>query len=235
MNINLRNILSLGFGLAVWAVAIGTAQAQFGGLQIQIGGGPFGRGPLGGPFGGFGVPFGVGPSIPLGSPAYMGPQYQSAYRGYYGSFGVAPSLGVYGPSLNYSSPAYGGYGYSNQSSLDPLLAQQYALQRQQLELQAAQRSLSSQQTYGYDRRSTYSVQSPRGLSSTPDLRPGMVLPDGSTVVSVGPVSPTGSAPSSSAPEQLGAPQSRPQQPTVAPPVPRNLLPSDSSESKKAAF
>ena len=229
----LRVILSIGLGLAVWNAGLEAAHAQIG-LRIQIGGSPFGVGPSYGvgPYGpgvytgGFNVPFGVGPSIAPSSRAYMGPQYQSGYRGYYGGYGVGPSpldTLLYETRLN----EYRSYGYSNQSSIDQLRAQQYALQRQQLELQAAQRSLSTQQRYPYSTQSRYTPQAPRGSSSSSDLRPGMVLPDGSTVISVGPISPSGSAsPSSVQPAS-------PNEPTVAPAPPANILPS--SETKKAVF
>ena len=231
---NLRIILSMGLGAAVWVVTIGASQAQFGGLQIQIGGSPFDVGPSGGAGfygngqynGGFGIPFGVGPSIPPSSRAYMSPQHQSGYRGYYNGFGVEPSLGVYGSPLDYQSPTYRNYGYLNRSSLDQLQVQQYTLQRQQLELQAAQRRLSAQQSIPYHLQSRNSVQTLRGSISTSDLRPGMVLSDGSTVISVGPISPT-----SASTQQSGAKQSTVVQPTVQP----NILPSASSELKKAAF
>lgn len=223
---NLRSILSISFGVAVWGVTLGVAQAQFGGLQIQIGrsgglygGGPYGGGPYGiGPYGGsglsvggFNVPFGVGPSIPPSSRAYMGPQYQyqSGYRGYYG-YGVPPSLGVYGSAQDYPTPTYRNYDWQ---------AQQYQLQRQQLELQAGQRRLSAQQVYPYEAQSSYSV--PQRASATSDLRPGMVLPDGSTVISVGPLSPV-----SSTPPPPSAPNSA---------VPPKPLPPGSPKPGKATF
>ena len=220
---NMRTILSIGFGVAAWGVTIGTAQAQFGGLQIQIGGygGPYGGSGL--YVGGFNVPFGVGPSIPMSSRAYMGPQYSSGYRGYYG---VAPSLGIYGSPLDYPSRAYRNYGYSNQNSLDQLQMQQFELQRYQFELQAAQRRLSAQQAYPHEAQSRYSLQSPRVSSSTPDLRPGMVLPDGSTVISVGPISPANSA----------SPQPSAGQPSAGrPTTPTNDLPPGTSKPQRAAF
>ncbi len=230
---NLRSIASIGFGVAVWGVTFGVAQAQFGGLQIQIGrsGGPYGGSGL--YMGGFNVPFGVGPSIPPSSRAYMGPQYQSGYRGYYGNFGVAPSLGVYSYSPYDLTPDYGNYGYSNRHSLD--------LYRYQLELQAAQRILSAQQAYPYGSQSPYSVQPPRVSSSTSDLRLGMVLPDGSTVISVGPTTPIARAsqqpnsqqPNSQQPsgQQPNSQQPNSQQPNVQP----NVLPSGSPKPSRASF
>jgi hypothetical protein len=216
-----RVILSIGFAVAVWGTGLEVTHAQFG-LRIQIGGSPLGVGPYGGPGvygGGFNVPFGVGPSIPPSSRAYLGPQYQSGYRGYYGSYGVGPLLGYDSPieQLLYDS-------HSNE-----LLRQQYALRRQQMELQAAQRSLSAQQMYPYDTQSRYSRQAPRGSSSSSDLRPGMVLPDGSTVISVGPLSPVSSSSSSN------VQPTTPKQPTVLPAPQANVLPSGPSEPKKAAF
>lgn len=216
----------IGFSLAVWVATAGHSQAQFGGLQIQIGGGPFGGpfgGPYGGPFGGtglyvggFNTPFGVGPSIPPTSRAYIGPQYSSGYRGYYGNFGVPPTLGVYGSPYDYPAPSYRTYGYSSRNSLDQLQMQQYSLQRQQLELQAAQRRLSALQQYDLPPR--YPGTSPGASSSTSDLRPGMVLPDGSTVLSVGPLQPANA------------------QPSTAPPTEPATVPSQSStDRKKAAF
>ncbi len=223
----LRSILSLGIGVAVWGAAIGVAQAQFGGLQIQIGGG--GRGGL--YAGGFNVPFGVGPSIPPTSRAYMGPQYSSGYRGY---FGVAPTLGNYGNSpLDY--PTYRSPGYANYpNSLDLLQLQQY-----QMQLRSEQLNLSAQQAYPYPSQATgsyigdartgtrYSTQAPRVSAASSDLRPGMVLPDGSTVISVGPLTP---APVSASPQ--------PSQPSVEPNVlpSNNVLPSkNSSKANRAAF
>lgn len=222
---NLRSILSIGIGVAVWGASTGAAQAQFGGLQIQIGGGG-----VGGLYvGGFSVPFGVGPSIPPSSQAYMGPQYSSGYRGYSsgyrGYFGVAPTLDIYDNSpLDY--PTYRSPNYSNnRNSLDLLQLQQY-----QMQLRSEQLYLSAQQAYPYpsqasgsyigDARtgSRYSSQAPRVSAASSDLRPGMVLPDGSTVISVGPLTP--------------APVSVSPQPSVEP----NVLPSNnSSKANRAAF
>ena len=256
---NLGRILSIGFGVAVWGVTSGSAQAQIGGLQIQIGRGPYGGNGL--YVGGINVPFGVGPLIPPSSRAYMGPQYQSGYRGYYGNYGVSPALGVYDSPFNYPSPTYRNYGYSSQDPLDQLLWQRYQLQQNQLELQVLQRSLSAQQAYPYDVQSRYSGHSPRVSSSTSDLRPGMVLPDGSTVISVGPISTTNSASQQPGAQQPGAQQSSAQQssaqqssaqqpsaqqpsaqqpsaqqPTVQQPtVQPNVLPPDSPKTNKASF
>ena len=215
---NLRSILSIGIGVAVWGASTGVAQAQFGGLQIQIGGGG-----VGGLYvGGFSVPFGVGPSIPPSSQAYMGPQYSSGYRGY---FGVAPTLDIYDNSpLDY--PTYRSPNYSNnRNSLDLLQLQQY-----QMQLRSEQLNLSAQQAYPYPSQATgsyigdartgsrYSSQAPRVSAASSDLRPGMVLPDGSTVISVGPLTP--------------APVSVSPQPSVEP----NVLPSNnSSKVNRAAF
>jgi hypothetical protein len=221
---NLRSILSIGFGVAVWGLTIGAAQAQFGGLQIQIGRGPYSGGGL--YVGGFNVPFGVGPSIPLGSRAYMGPQYQSGYRGYYGNYGVAPSLGIYGYTPLDPVATYRNYIYSNRSSFDQL--QQYQLQQNQLELQEMQRSLSAQQAYPYDAQSRYSGQSPRVSSSSSDLRPGMVLPDGSTVISVGPISPADSSSQPPNAQPSGAQQQLPSPPP-------NVLPPGSPKPNRASF
>ncbi len=96
--------------------------------------------------------------------------------------------------------------------MDVLQRQQYALQRQQLELQAAQRSLSMPQMSPYSYQPRYSTPSPRASAPGSDLRPGMVLPDGSTVISVGPLSPVS-------------------EPTVQP----NAAVNGSGEPKKAAF
>jgi hypothetical protein len=230
MRHKLQVVLTFGLGLAVWGATLARTHAQFG-VQIQIGGGPFGVvGPYGpgvypgmysGMYsGGFNVPFGVGPSIPPTSRAYMGPQYRPGYRGYYGSYGVAPSLGVYGSPLD--NPLY-------ESRANDLLRQQYALQRQQLELQATQRSLSRPQSYPFDQQ-RYSAPPSRGSSASSDLRPGMVLPDGSTVISVGPIT----AASSSAPQSSVQPATPTPSTVPAGVVPPNVVP-PGSEPKKAAF
>lgn len=209
MRNKLRSIQAIGFGVFLWAASLGVAQAQFGGLQIEIGryGGPY-SGPLGGSglyLGGFNVPFGVGPSIPPSSRGYIGPQYQSGYRGYRG-YGVGPSLDLYVSPFDYASPSYRNYD---------LALQQYRLQRQQLELEAAQRRLSLQQAYPYSAQRSYTGQSPRGDSPS-DLRPGMVLPDGSTVISVGPLTPINSG-------------------TQQPTAPLNALPPGTPKPNRASF
>ena len=215
---NMRRILSIGIGIAVWGAAVGQAHAQFGGLQIQIGG----RGGSGLYGGGFIVPFGVGPSIPPSSRAYMGPQYQSGYRGYYG---VAPQLGIYGNSP-LDDPRNRNYGYpNNQNSLNQLQLQQY-----QLHLLSEQLNLSPQQAYPYPSQSSgsypsearsgarYLAEVPRAAAAASDLRPGMILPDGSTVISVGPLSPVAGS---------TAPQSN---------VEPNVLPSNNApKPNRAAF
>ena len=152
----------------------------------------------------------------------MGPQYPAGYRGYYG---VAPTLGIYGNSpLDY--PTYRNDGYSNYSNSLDLLQ----LQRYQMQLRSEQLNLSAQQVYPYGSQATgsytgearsgsrYSTQAPRVSAAASDLRPGMVLPDGSTVISVGPLTP--------------APVSASPQPIVEP----NVLPSNNSpKANRAAF
>jgi len=220
----LQKTFLVGVAIAVWAGCLTSLHAQLGGLQIGIGrfGGPYGGGGFGGSLY---VPFGVGPSIPPSSRAYMGPQFYPGYsgysgsRGYYGSYYSAPSLGVYSyPPFDYPSPTYRSYGYGPYSG-NLGSSYQYSLDQQQLQLHAEQLRLSAPQTYpsaGQYRgsRSGYATQPPIVSPSTPDLRPGMVLPDGATVISVGPLSGT------------------PKPATPPPPAPQ---PNKSTKSNRAEF
>lgn len=165
----LRTLLTTVLGVGLWAATAGESQAQFGGFQLQIGGSSFGFGSYG-PYGGV---YGSGLPFPMMVGPFAGPQYISGYRGYYGS---TPSLG--------GAP---GYGYASQTMLDVLQSQQFALQRQQLELQPSQHTLYPHQSYSFDQQNRNGAQSIRGSSNASDLRPGMVLPDGSTVISVDPI------------------------------------------------
>lgn len=179
-----------------------TAQAQFGGLQIEVGryGGYRGGGYS------LAIPFGVGPSIPPTSRAFLGPDYGLGYRGYYG-YAPLPLPGIYGVSpFDYPPPSYRTYGYNGSG---PYLGNGTLNYQQQLDLyhqqqRAEQSRLYSQQIAPNSLQSpTY--QSPSNRAGRPvnpgdDLRPGMVLPDGSTVLSVGPIGSSGS--SSSGPETV---------------------------------
>lgn len=188
------------------------------GLQITIGSG------RAGPFGGvpFGVgptgpgPFGVYPTIPFGprglalaSPYYSGsrPYGYSGYNRYSGYSGYdryvpyAPPVSVYGyaptpraranssydypysgtgPYSGYSGSARGGInispGYNNYSS----------------DYYQSQSAIRPQTGNSY--------RSPVVSPNTPDLRPGMVLPDGATVISVGQPREIRSTPNSTSPQ-----------------------------------
>ncbi len=231
-----RAVLALCTSVAVWGVNAAPAQAQFGGLQIQIGGG---GGYYGSGYSGIGIPFGVGPSIPLSSRAYMGPAYGLGYRSYYGYSAIpvpgAVSVGVFGVApYDYAAPSYRGYSSSsgyyntpNYNSSGPYSGsgvsnyqQQFDLYQQQL--QAEQSELhSSQGSSSY--RPNYRSTAP-AIQAGNDLRPGMVLPDGSTVLSVGPLSASDSAGNSSG--TAAKPQAN-VIPTTPPPTPRR--------SNRAAF
>ena len=212
----LKPILAICAAIAVWSGDSQAARAQFGGLQIQIG--------RGGYYGGgynLAVPFGVGPSIPPTSRAYMGPDYglrynsgySSGYRGYYG-YSALPTPGNFGVTpFDYPSPTYRNYGYNGSGpySGDGISNYQQQLDLYQLQLRAEQARLYSQQSQLYRSQQPYSSSSPRSNRAgqqLDDLRPGMVLPDGSTVISVDPPGAPGSA------------QQNPQ------PAPANPLPAD---------
>ncbi len=184
----LKLILALCVSIGAWCAHPSTARAQFGGLQIQIG--------RGGYYGGgynLAVPFGVGPSIPPTSRAFMGPSFGSGYRGYYGYSGSLYSGGLpgdYGVSpFNYPSPTYRSYSYNGSGpySGDGVSNYQRQLDLYQSQLQAEQSRLHPQQNSLYPHQQSQSGQSQAGQAYD-DLRPGMVLPDGSTVISVDPPS-----------------------------------------------
>ncbi len=190
----LKLILALCVSIAAWYADSPTAQAQFGGLQIQIGRGGY----YGGGYG-LAVPFGVGPSIPPTSRAFMGPSFGGGYRGYYGYSGslYSGSLlpGDYGVSpFNYPSPTYRNYSYNGSGpySGDGVSNYQQQLDLYQSQLQAEQSRLYPQQNSLYRHQQSQPGQSQSGQAQSgqayDDLRPGMVLPDGSTVISVDPPS-----------------------------------------------
>ena len=251
----LKLFLMLSVAIATWGVTASTTQAQFGGLQIQIGGGYYGGG-----LGGISVPFGVGPSIPPTSRAYMGPAYGPGYRSYYGysgipvpgAFGVTPfgyssSLyvepayrGYYGGYYNNSYNSYSGYYNSPYNGSGPYSGNGISNHQQQLDLyqqqlRTEQSQLHSAQGASNNYRPSASSQSGGSVQAGGDLRPGMVLPDGSTVLSVGPLSPTstgnsasGSAVNSANNSANSAPRLEPNAiPTTPPPTPR--------KSNRAAF
>ena len=229
----LRTLLLLGLTIAAWCVDSPTADAQFGGLQIQIG-----RGGYGGYYGSgysLSIPFGVGPSIPPTSRAYMGPGYSTGYRGYYG-YSAIPGPGDYGvtpfgyPSPTYSNPNYRTYDYNGSGpySGDGVLSYQQRLDLYRLQEREAQSRLYSQQVSPYSQQvSPYPSQQsyraqPRSQQGMDDLRPGMVLPDGSTVLSVDPPGPTNSGTTNA-------------QPTPAPANPIPSTPDGSRKSNRASF
>ncbi len=185
-----RFVLTLAFALAaapeLWAqvglqITIGSYGRGYGGIY----GTPFGVGPVGP------GPFGVGPSLPFGpgGRAIFPAPYYSGYRGYYDYRGYdyylpSSAVGIYSsspyaipqpispPDYPYSGtgPYSGTYGNSMNRTLnyyDNYFGNDYY---------QSQSAIRPQSSYASGSR----IVSP----DTPDLRPGMVLPDGSTVLSV---------------------------------------------------
>ena len=227
----LKPLLALGAAIAVWGGNAATTQAQFGGLQIQIGGG---GGYYGGGYGGLSIPFGVGPSIPPTSRAYMGPAYGLGYRNPYG-YSAFPVPGAFGVTpFTYSSPYYRGYSNSSNYDYTPNYSGSYnglgaysgngvSNYQQQLDLYQYQLRAEQSELYAPQAARNYRSQSPAAQAGN-DLRPGMVLPDGSTVLSVGPLSAIDAAnsatnPSVNSPAKAAKPQPN-AIPTTPPPTPR---------------
>ncbi len=228
----LKPLLTLSIAIAIWGGSAPTTQAQFGGLRIQIGGG---GGYYGGGYGGLSIPFGVGPSIPPTSRAYMGPAYGLGVT----PFGVTPYGYPNGYSEGlYQSPAYRGYsyrGYSNSNEYYPpnyngsgpysgsgISNYQQQLDLYQYQLRAEQSRLNSLQAAPNYRSQSRPSQSTGNQAN--DLRPGMVLPDGSTVLSVGPLSPSADPnTATNASSNSAVRPAKPQPnaiPTTPPPTPR---------------
>lgn len=179
-----RCLLATAFVLTaspqLWAqvglqITIGSYGRAYGGFY---GSPPFGVGPVGP------GPYGVGPSLsfyPRGRAIFAAPYY-SGYRGY-NVYIPAPDISVYGRSpyarpqspMDYPHSGIGPYSGTHGNTMNNSL--NYDDKHVGNNYYQSQSAIRPQSTYA----SGAAILSP----DTPDLRPGMVLPDGSTVISVG--------------------------------------------------
>jgi hypothetical protein len=197
----------------VFAVALLTSQQVWAQLGLQIGIGSYGT-PFGGPFGP--PPFGVGPTGPgfygVAPTMAIGPRGRvvvgapyAAYRGYNLYVPAPPAIGIYNyptyaapRSVSPTDYPYSGTGPYSGTNSDGL-SNSYS-NRDLYNLDHYRNSSSySSGTRGYAPSSNASrvpggSPSPVTSAGTPDLRPGMKLPDGSTVLSVDPPRAVGQVP-----------------------------------------
>jgi len=103
----------------------------------------------------------------------------------YNGLGYSSRYGSLNPTYRYATP-YSNYGYSNYSS-------PYSYYQATPGYSANAATVYNNNVYSNavpqaSQSPNYSVQSPpQPVTSTSDLRPGMVLPDGAVVISVGPL------------------------------------------------
>lgn len=159
-------------------------------------------------YGGFGAS-GIGLSFGAGysSFGYPGLGYSNFGVGPslgYSNFGVGPSLGYgtfgVGPSLGYSNFGYSNYGYVPRAVYVAPAYNYSSSRAPAVQYQSTTQLVPSYARSGYSSMRPSSALPPVTLNAdgTPkgELRPGMVLPDGAIVVSVGQSSPAPAPPAS---------------------------------------
>lgn len=137
-----------------------------------------------GGYGGFGG-YGLG-GISIGIGSYPGFGINSGYGGYGSSYGYGGSRLGYS-SLGYSGLGYSGLGYSNYYSAQPSTYYSPSYSSSYVSPQYVAPYVVSRPSVTVQQRNPNVYSGPMSADGQPtgDLRPGMVLPDGSVVVSVG--------------------------------------------------